>query len=98
MSNLKLKERAADAPMSGLTLGQAIGEALGAASVCWDENGVFLSDRAVDIQRDLEAAIRKLVQIGINQGSVDAKLGIADFELTAQIFAAPALRTATNGS
>ena len=38
----------------------AVAYALGAASVCWDDNRVFLSDRAAEIGRELIDHLRKL--------------------------------------
>jgi hypothetical protein len=46
---------------SGTSLDEAVGVAIGAASVCWESPegaGVFLSERAAAISEELVAAIR----------------------------------------
>lgn len=90
-SKLKLAERARDSALTGFTLDNAIGEALGAASVCWDEDRVFDSVAATEIWADLRAAIAKFTQIAINQQSIDAGYGAADWEIAELIFQAPAM-------
>ena len=63
---LNLTARAKDAALTGFTLTQAIGEAIGYASTCWiDRDGdlVFDSQAATLLIRDLQAAIAVLLRI-----------------------------------
>jgi hypothetical protein len=39
-----------------------LGELLGEVSTCWDNNGVFKSDRVLEIQKDIENHVIKLEQ------------------------------------
>lgn len=92
MSTLNLAERAQDAPLNGFNLNAAIGEALGAASVCWTQDGVFDSERAVAIIRDLNDAVEVFLRIAINQQSIDVLANTADTVLAERIMQAPAMR------
>lgn len=90
-SSLDLEKRAKDGPLNGFTLAAAVHEALGGASVCWDDNGVFIPERALGIGRDLLLAIATFTTIAINQQSLDVRADMADWELAELIFQAPAM-------
>jgi hypothetical protein len=72
-----------------ITLDAAVGEAIGAASVCWGEDGVFDSVRAQEIVQELQEAIYWSIEIAINQQSIDTLANTADWELGELIFQAP---------
>tara|TARA_B100000378_G_scaffold255538_1_gene232644 strand:+ start:648 stop:959 length:312 start_codon:yes stop_codon:yes gene_type:complete len=92
-NNLNLVERARDAALNGFTLRNALGEAVGYASLYWKTTpeGEFDSSAASALVTELEAAIAKFVQIAINQQSIDAQADMADWELVELIFQAPAM-------
>jgi hypothetical protein len=72
-----------------ITLDAAVGEAIGAASVCWGEDGVFDSVRAQEIVQELQEAIYWSIEIAINQQSIDTLANTADWKLGELIFQAP---------
>ena len=71
-----LSKDAKDAVLSGQTIDGTIRVALGAASVCWDDDGVFMEKRANEIADDLKLAFAEYLRIAINQQSIDAQIGM----------------------
>ena len=91
---LNLTARAKDAALTGFTLTQAIGEAIGYASTCWvdrDGDRVFDSQAATLLIRDLQAAIAVLLRISINQQNLDSDLDLADWQAVEILLQAPAM-------
>lgn len=86
-----LSEDAKDAVLSGQTIDGTIRVALGAASVCWDDDGVFMEKRANKVADDLKLAFAEYLRIAINQQSLDAQIGMADWELVELIMQAPVM-------
>jgi hypothetical protein len=73
-----------------ITLDAAVGEAIGAASVCWtDHFQEFDSERAQAIVQELQEAIYWAIEIAINQQSIDTLANKPDWELGELIFQAP---------
>ena len=93
-----LSEDAKDAALSGQTIDGTIRVAIGAASVCWDADGVFMSERALEIASDMKRAIAEYLRIAINQQSLDAQIGMADWELVELIMQAPVMGPESGGS
>lgn len=94
MSNETMTQRAKDAPLNGFTLTNAIREALGSASVCWNDTGegrVFDPERAIEVADDLRGALAEFLRIAINQQSLDARADMADWEMVELILQAPAI-------
>ncbi len=83
MSDLNLAARARNGASIGFGLSEAIGEAIGYASMCWSEvpAGTFESDRASAVAKDLENAIGIFIQRAVNEQAIDAGYGAADWEI-----------------
>jgi hypothetical protein len=77
--------------MTTFTLRQAVGEAMGYASRCWDENGVFESEKASEAVDDLLNAIAAFTKHAINYQSLDARCDMNDGEMVELIFQVPAM-------
>ncbi len=92
-----LSEDAKGAVLSGQTIDGTIRVAVGAASVCWDDDGGFISERALEIANDLKLAIAEYLRIAINQQSLDAQIGMADWELVELIMQAPVMGPEPDG-
>ena len=80
---LNLTARAKGASLTGFSLKDAIGEALGYASMCWSEtpSGVFESTAAAAIVDDLHMAVAAFLTGAINAQGLDAELGMADWKV-----------------
>lgn len=83
MSTLKLQERVENGAETGFTLDNAIGEALGYVSVCWDapSMGVFQEDKARAAWDDLRGAILAAVKRAVNAQGIDADARMTDWQL-----------------
>ena len=86
-----LSEDAKGAVLSGQTIDGTIRVALGAASVCWDDDGAFMAKRANEIADDLKRALAEYLCIAINQQSIDVRADMADWELVELIMQAPVM-------
>lgn len=87
-----LIDLARNASTNGLTVRDIINAAVArgiAEEVMGDEDDFAAALDA--ITEDAVAAVAKLVEIAINQQSIDAQLGIADWELVELIFQAPVM-------
>jgi hypothetical protein len=67
----------------------AMGEAAGAISVCWDESGVFLADRANGILEDLQDALAIAVETAVNNSGLAAMTGYLGWEITELLLQQP---------
>lgn len=86
--------RAKDAETNGFTAAQAIRETIGFASTCWTETPegrVFEPELAALAGDHLMDALAILLRIAINQQSIDALAGMADWELVELILQAPVM-------
>lgn len=83
---LNLIARAKESATTTFTLKDAIGEAIGYASLCWTEipQGTFDSDQAAAVASELQQAIAEFLRGAINAQGLDADLGMTDWE-TAEI-------------
>lgn len=81
MSNLHLTDAIRNSLLTGYDLRNAIGEALGAASTTFHADGTYNPDAALKIASDLEGAILKAIEVAVNWTSLDADLGMADWEI-----------------
>lgn len=90
-NTLNLAARAKESALTGFTLNNAIHEAIGAASVCWGEGGVFDEGAAMGVAKELQEGVAEFVRVAINQQSLDARADTADWELVKLIFQAPAI-------
>lgn len=81
MSNLHLTDAIRNSPLTGYDLRNAIGEAIGAASTTFYPDGTYNPEAALEIASDLEGAILKAIEIAVNWTSLDADLGMADWEV-----------------
>lgn len=88
---LNLVARAKESATTTFTLKDAIGEAIGYASLCWSEipQGTFDSDRAAAVAHDLQGAIAEFLRGAINAQGLDADLGMADWEAVEIILQTP---------
>lgn len=81
MSNLHLTDAIRNSPLTGYDLGTAIREAMGAASTTFHQDGTYNPEAALEIASDLEGAILKAIEVAVNRTSLDADLGMADWEV-----------------
>ena len=90
-TTLRLAERLANGEID---LSYAMGEAAGAISVCWDEDGIFLSDRADAILEDLQDALAKAVELAVETadlGSAIERGGWENWRVTELLLQQPSL-------
>ncbi len=91
-TNLQLERRIQEGALTGFDLNNALGEAVGYASMCWDTvpTGAFDSEAASALVGELRNAILAAARRAINYQGIDALANTTDWELTELIGQSPA--------
>jgi hypothetical protein len=84
------QERARDAAMTGFTFEALVAEIVGRSSTLMAGDRVFDEREANQVVVEALIAIQEFIRVAINQQSIDAQTGMADWQIVELIAQAPA--------